>query len=73
MKTIKRTTVTVETFESAVIRLRQPPLKFYCADCHKPVSEIPVTKIAFVQPVSQTKDIYMFVTDSGVCFFLEII
>lgn len=73
MKTTKRTTVTVETFESTVIQLRQTPPKFFCEDCRQPISELPITKIAFVQLVAESEDIYLFITDSGVCFYLEIL
>lgn len=72
MKTTKRTTVTVETFESTVIQLRQTPLKVFCEDCRQPISELPVTRIAFIQNVSEKENIYLFITDSGVCFYLEI-
>lgn len=73
MKTTKRTTVTFETFESTVIRINQNQTKVYCENCRQPISKLPVTKIAFAQNVSEKDDVYLFVTESGECFFLEIL
>ncbi|MEZ5428169.1 MAG: hypothetical protein R2747_18000 [Pyrinomonadaceae bacterium] len=72
MKTTKRTTITFETFERMVVQFRQTPPKVFCENCQRPISELPITKIAFAQPVSESEDVYLFVTESGVCFFLEI-
>ncbi len=73
MKTTKRTEITIETFEKIVIRFNRIPMKVVCENCKKPIFELPITKIALAQPVSESEDVYLFMTESGFCFFFEIL
>ena len=73
MKTKKRITVTSEHFESTVIKLKQKSSQVYCANCQQEVLEVPITQIAFVQIISKEENIYLFVTDSGMVFLLEVL
>jgi hypothetical protein len=73
MKTTKRTTVTVETFESMVVQLNQTSAKVFCENCQQTIINLPISKIISIQPVSEKENVYLFQTDSGLCFLLEIL
>ncbi len=71
MKNSKRTTVTVETFESVAIRLNKMPKKILCNGCQKSINDFQIMKIISAQIISDVDGIYLFITDSGMWFFLE--
>lgn len=73
MKTKKRTTVTVETFESIAVRLKQTPTKVRCENCRQPILELPVTKITIAKATYVEENVYLFVTEAGDCFLTEIL